>query len=515
MTRIENVEISPGLGTLEMFKFMKYEPWYAIGEFVDNSIGSWQRNRTSLERLHGKTFILEIRIYLDPSDGGELRVWDNAAGISGDDYSRAFRPADRPPDQTNLNRYGMGMKTAACWFSDHWSVSSTALDEPVERTIKFDIPRIVKNGKSSLKPTSRAADRDDHWTELLLWNLDKSPHPKTVTKIKSYLAQMYRRFLESGKVQIFWNDELLQYVERQTLIAPLYSDKSETKLRWEKRFTLTLPKGESVTGRAKLFDKGSQIDAGLYLFWRGRLIKGSLEDRYRPVEIFGQGNSFRQQRLLVELDLDDFSPTVDKTDFTWAKDGSSEAQLLSSLRRELNSKPLPLLDQAEQYRSNKLEKGARKAAEVAADETAGVIEKHGATELEAQRERKSSVVEPLPTPKAGESAFESALDLVVDGQKWRIAIQLSDREVDRNRWLEITERVTKQSNGTRQLGIRISLTNPFTVTFATDQRSLTVMIRLAAAIALAEVTARDAGVKSAGEIRRNINELITKVLSSQ
>ena len=55
------------------------------------------------------------------------------------EFPRAFRPAELPPDRSGLCEFGMGMKSAACWFARQWEVRTSALGEPVERTVSFDI----------------------------------------------------------------------------------------------------------------------------------------------------------------------------------------------------------------------------------------------------------------------------------------------------------------------------------------------------------------------------------------
>ncbi len=510
---ISTVEIRPGVGTLGMFKFMDYTTWYAVAEFVDNSVASWQAHRRELTRVDGPNYALQIRIKLDPSDGGELRIWDNAAGISAADYRRAFKPAERPLDQTTLSRYGMGMKTAACWFSDHWRVTSKALGEAAERTIEFDIPSLIKQGQERIKPATRSADVNDHWTELVLWELNQIPVKRNLGKIKDYLSQMYRRFITSDGVEIYWNDDLLEYKERAVLVAPYYKDgDGGSKRRWEKALDFELPKGERVTGRALLFEKGEQSAAGLHLFWRGRMIKGNLEDFYRPKEIFQFAGSFRVQRLLVELDLDAFTPAVDKQDFIWARNNSSEQDLLNALKAGLNKKPLPLLEQADNYRSTKLDRSTKEAASKAARATAEAVEEKGAADINRQAGR-SSGDDSLPRPNLKAANREYSLTLDVRGATWQVAIQLSEQPEHRSEWLAITDRPSTGKNGVRRLGIRISLTNPFTVRFATDDRSVAVLVRLAAGIALAEIAAREAGGNRPGDIRRNLNELLLNVLA--
>lgn len=513
-TDLVEVEIRPGVGTLGMFKFMDYTPWYAISEFVDNSVASWQLNRARLAANDGAPSTLTIKISLDPSDGGELRIWDNAAGISIADYSRAFKPAERPPDQSTLSRYGMGMKTAACWFSDHWRVASKALGEEVERTVEFDIAELISRNQDTVEPNVRSAKHEDHWTELVLWDLNQIPIGMTIGKIKEHLAQMYRRFLKSGDVQIFWNGVELHYRERAVLTAPLHSDaESGHPRRWEKELDFVLPRGERVTGRALLFEKGEQKAAGLHLFWRGRMIKGNLDTFYRPLEIFQFAGSYRVQRLLIELDMDDFSPTVDKKDFIWGRDHSSEEQFLSSLKRELNKRPLPLLDQADQYRSSKIDRSTKKAAKEAAQATAQAVTERGPEPLSDQAKSRVGATDPLPAPPTRSKTEDTVLNLRVRQDEWQITIQLSDLPEDRNEFLRITEKPTTTTKGVRKLGIRISLSSPFTTRFATDQRSMQLLVRFAAGLALAELTAREAGGKSAGTIRRNLNELLLNVLA--
>jgi hypothetical protein len=508
------VEIRPGVGTLGMFKYMDYTPWHAIGEFVDNSVTSWQATKDRILRLDHSSTKLLVSITLDPTDGGELRIYDNAGGIAAADYVRAFKPAERPADQSHLSRYGMGMKTAACWFSDKWRVASKALGENVERTVEFDIPKFVQDGVERITPIVHDAKTNEHWTELVLWELNQIPVKKTVGKIRDHLCQMYRRFLRSGEVEIVWNEQPLTYRDRSVLVAPHFKDgDAGEKRRWVKDLSLSLPQGEHVLGRAMLFEKGEQKAAGLHLFWRGRMIKGNLEDFYRPQEIFQFAGSFRVQRLLVELDLDEFSPTVDKKDFIWGRGNSSEQDMLAALRKQLNAAPLPMLDQADNYRSGKVDKPAREAAERAAKETADAVLELGEEQINEQAGRTVPADDLLPRQSRLTEGSMVELDLTVQGDPWHVTIELSERRQDRTHWLEITERPAIKPRAARRLAIRLSLNHPFTMKFAADPRSMALIVRLATGLAIAELTTREAGGKNAGAVRRNLNELLLNVLT--
>ena len=111
--------------------------------------------REEIERIDGKDAKLQVAIELDSTEGGRLVVRDNAAGIHEGDYPHAFRPAEVPPNTSGLSEFGMGMKSAACWFSPNWTVRTTALGESVEKTVRFDISEIVEDNLEELTVESR------------------------------------------------------------------------------------------------------------------------------------------------------------------------------------------------------------------------------------------------------------------------------------------------------------------------------------------------------------------------
>jgi hypothetical protein len=60
----------------------------------------------------------------------------------------------------------------------------------------------------------------------------------------------------------------------------------------------------------------------------------------------------------------------------------------------------------------------------------------------------------------------------------------------------------------------MALAHPFTDRFGgSSGEQLEPLVRMAAAIMLAETAARESGVRQAGEIRRNINQLLRDALS--
>ena len=95
------VVIRPKVAMYSAFSRLNYKPWFALAEFLDNSIQSYVVHR---DRLHSKKapkphLTISIRIEDD-----RIKISDDAAGIAHKDFPRAFAPAQRPPDTSGVTR---------------------------------------------------------------------------------------------------------------------------------------------------------------------------------------------------------------------------------------------------------------------------------------------------------------------------------------------------------------------------------------------------------------------------
>ena len=158
----QRINIRPGVGILSVLRHLNYKPWFAMAEFIDNSVQSYLDNRAALEKLHGNGFRLKVEIEIDRSDEFRIKIRDNAAGIASSDYARAFRPAEIPADRTGLSEFGMGMKSAACWFSDNWCVRTSAIGENIEKTVSFDLNKIFYDKLEELDVTTKPQKENEN-----------------------------------------------------------------------------------------------------------------------------------------------------------------------------------------------------------------------------------------------------------------------------------------------------------------------------------------------------------------
>jgi hypothetical protein len=505
------VNIRPGVGILSVLRHLNYKPWFAIAEFVDNSLQSYLQNRDELRRLHGDAFQLKVEIEIDRADEMCIKIRDNAAGIAKREYARAFRPAELPPDTAGLAEFGMGMKSAACWFAPRWKVRTSALGECIERTISFDIATIVRDDIEELDVMESAADCNSHFTEITLLDPYNKLQTRTSSKIKEHLASIYRIFLREGMLDLWFEGEKLKYDISPVMVQPHYKTPNGEPRKWYREFDFDFGKGLRAHGFAALRQTASTATAGFALFRRNRLIEGSWDEPYRPEHIFGSGNTYRKQRLFGEIHLDGFEVSHTKDGFRWE---DHEQPFLELLREELETEAIPLLSQAEGFRARAVQPSPelRIEAEKANARVAETIEKEAPPVLETQSTL-PPVLDPPPQSISPDPAGSTrVIELAHRGVQWRIRIELSiDPGVED--WLTLTDR---PSAGTapREIVVRMSLAHPFMQRFCRPESAeIEALERVAAALALAEITARDAGVPQYGTIRRNVNQLLKDALS--
>src|SRR5687767_1835341 len=209
----KTVDIRPGVSVLAVLRHLNYRAWYALGEFVDNAVGSFTTHRKALQRVEGDGVRLRVDIDIDASPPARISIRDNAAGIFEEEYGRAFRPAAIPPDRSGLAEFGMGMKSAACWFAPRWTVRTSALGEALSRTIEFDIANIVNDDIEELTIREKPEKAGSHYTGVILEDVFHVPVGRTVTKVKEHLTDIYRAFIRDGLLELRFNGEPLIYKE--------------------------------------------------------------------------------------------------------------------------------------------------------------------------------------------------------------------------------------------------------------------------------------------------------------
>jgi hypothetical protein len=501
----DSVNIRPTVGYLSILPSIAYKAWYAIAEFVDNSLQSYIDNKTKLKNLHSSNW--KLRIGIDISKN-KITIIDNAAGISEKDYGRAFRAAARPTKRDGLSEFGMGMKTAACWFSPIWEVKSKAFGEKVEKIIKFDIAKIVKDEIEELDVKEISANTNQHGTEINLYQLRRGYDGTTKKKIKEHLASMYRLYIKKNEIEIRVNGEKLEYQMPPVLHAPFFHEvgvvKNNKKLKWIKDISFNYGNSKSASGYIGIFDEGrlnfsKTKYAGFSLFRRNRLIVGVGEDEgYRPSEIFGADRkSHRHQRIFGELHLNDQEVSHTKDAFLW--DDNELSEFIEKLKKATQKEPLNIYDQANNFR---LDRRSRDLKIQTSEGLDGAI-KLAPAALKILEEIKIPNIKEIPKPKDKEVRRKQ---MKYEGFTWNFEIILNYDKNERD-WIQIFEKGNKTKDITIIIAMGMGFTQQY---FGTKPEEVEGMLALIEYIALAEIVEKSRGTSKAHAIRMSLNEIIRR-----
>lgn len=321
------LELAVGLDVIQNYKRLSYKVWYALAEFVDNSTQSYFNNRKALEAaLKKEKKKLEVQIVYDKQTK-LLRVSDTAMGMSLNELENALRIGHPPKNRSGRSQFGMGLKTAAFWFGNKWSIRTKKLGETVEHFVTIDAEKIV-NGNGKL-PHTEAPNKKahDHYTVVEISDLNVSIQGRTLNRTKDFLSSMYRVDVRDGLLDLYWQGSRL----------PPMADFEFMEAADGEKYRMTLKNlkidGKRVEGWLGILGPGSsgRPNAGFTIIRRGRVIRG-WPDSWRPESIFGQWqgtNDLINQRIAGEIILDDFAVSHTKDDILWL--GGQEDELQQKL----------------------------------------------------------------------------------------------------------------------------------------------------------------------------------------
>lgn len=506
----ESVDIRPGVNILGVLQSLNYKAWYALGEFVDNALGSYLTARAN-GLMAGTP--LHVKISISLAGTGRIVIADNALGIRGEDFPRAFRAAEPPPVAGGLSEFGMGMKSAATWFAGRWSVRTSAIGEPVQRSVHFDMRQITETQLESLPITIEPALPESHFTVIELEDLNHLPRGRTIEKIKRHLTSIYRQFLRDGTMELVYNDDQLHFEEVEALEAPPAWHKEGPSVEWRKPISFAMGDGRLVTGFAGVRRRGNTSEAGFALFRRGRLIVGSFDEPYRPEAIFKKSNSYEYQRIWGELDLEGFEVSHTKDGFVWGED---EEEFLELLRRQLGEEPIDLIRQAQDYRANALTRAQFSPLREAADEVRRTYEDRlpaAAADLEGTK----ASDEPLPESideQPDEATASHTVQVKAADIEWVLRVDITNDESVSD-WIEVGSTIKVLDPNSmltvRRIEVKLSWAHPFVQAYVgANGEANRALIGMASALAIASSLSQDAGYPSRPMLRYT-NDVLRRV----
>lgn len=348
-TQSKKMGIRPTTSVYGTYRRLSYKPWFAIAEFVDNSTQSYFANLSKLQNhFTNNNSKFRVEINFDSTEN-KLSIYDNAYGMELEEFGRAIKLDSPPEDTSGRSEFGMGLKTAACWFGDVWSVETTQLNSNKKYIASIDVNELANTQEEEIDYIEQEVEADTHFTKITINEVQHPIMGRSVSKVKEHLTSIYRQDIRQGHVTIMWNGVPLEFDDPDFYNET--TDEGNVK-EWKKDVSFEVPWNRKNTslkvfGWVGIRKVGKQKDAGFSLLRRGRVIVGGPNQGYKPTEVFGQANSFRSQRLVGELHMDDWPVTQAKDSFDWS-DGL-EDEFIDQLVNHCKE----YADKAEHIRANK------------------------------------------------------------------------------------------------------------------------------------------------------------------
>ena len=503
------IDIRPTASVYATYRRLSYKPWYAIAEFVDNSTQSYYDHREELieaYKLGGGHGNLRVEVAYD-SEKNALTIVDNAHGMEMEELTRAVVLDRPPPDPSGRCEYGMGLKTAACWFGTTWTICTSKLGSKKQYTARVHVPELVGCHLDSITVEMGPAEPDTHYTTITIEGLYKPIRGRTQGRVKDQLGSIYREDLRSGEIEILWNGEPISYQEHNFLEEDLGNGINNV---WRKSFSINVPwESEETTLQASgwvgVRTPGSQRDAGFALLRRGRVIVGGPGEGYKPAEIFGQGNTFRSQRLVGEIKMDAWPVTQAKDAFDWS--GGLEDDFIDKLKKVCHD----YMQKAEGYRERR-KPITKPVMEVVSEPLRKVFsdQRFGNAVHDEIR---------LPDPPKTEQAEKADTELIrtasngpvlyrleVGAEVWVFRLHWQDQLSDAH-WMQVS--VPREN----EIDVFLNTAHPFLTPYIDNRDSLVLLQKFVLSLALAERMALQIssnGLVSPSDFRMYMNKVLRR-----
>ena len=515
----KRINIRPTTSVYATYKNIRYDPWTAIAEFVDNSTQSYYDNSKKLNATkYWDGLTVDIEYKRDKVSGDHLIIKDNAYGMDFHDFQRAIM-LDSPPRRKSRSEFGMGLKTAACWFGKCWSVESVALGSGIKYRTTVDVEALSKYKNEEITVEEIPCSKKEHGTIVTIWNLNRTLSGTQIGKTKDQLRGMYRTDLRSGEIKILYNGVGLVY-ETPKVLTEVLPDGSEKV--WKKNIDISFDfNGESkrIYGFVGLLDEGSTSGAGFTLIRYGRVIVGGYENGYRPEEIFEKSNSYVYQRLFGELNLDGWKVTQTKDAFDLY--GGLEDVLIEKLKTECED----YRKKAKEYRKRpkvSINKGIDTLVNTFSN--AGVIDdvvvtpipenidvENSSTAISQQMDGGVDIsvdITPDPTDIEVEGANGKRIVFFCNGEQYIFNFILK-KDDPNSRWLNIA------MSGDEYI-VEWNIRHMFFKPYINDEHFLTIMEQFTFALALSEIEAMRLSVDGKidpSSIRMKMNDTLKAVIT--
>jgi hypothetical protein len=316
-------DLTIGPQAIANYSRLSYTMWHALAEFIDNSTQSRFNHEKIIDdvlKQEGRPLIIEM-IYNRMER--TLAITDNSIGMTRDDLVAALQIGKPTPDSKGRSKYGMGMKTAACWIGKIWRIDTCEWSSGLRWTAIVDVDAVCRGEKVTL--SSSPADKNEHGTTITISRMHRNIQKRTEETIRNYLGSMYRFDLLRGETKMLYNGIEIPSIDNQDVDT----DPAGKPMKLDIPFGTTI-NDKSISGYVAVLKKGGRRYGGFSLFQNERQIQG-FPNAWRPRAIFGGvdaegANNLIAQRLTGVINLDGFEVSHTKDAILFQDDEEEELE---------------------------------------------------------------------------------------------------------------------------------------------------------------------------------------------
>lgn len=318
MNKTLDFDVTVESGIISIFQRQNLKLDRVFSEFVDNSLQSFLDHKEELKNLPNSSKCLVDIIW----DSNHILIKDNAYGMNQEEFGRALKLKAHNPNawkNDQLSVYGMGLKYAAVYLGNHYSITSSAYNSSIRYFAEVDVPQFEKDNPKTVPATLSDDFEESHFTEI---NITSVRIKRTVDKendLRNKLATIYNHYISKGLLTIRVNNIPVIYSRPELRVK---EDGGTYFEKFSDSFVIE-NKTYEFSGWIGILSKGNQSITGLNLVQANRCI----ELGYKPEKLFGKGNSFQNSRVVGEIIFNgvNYVLSFNKDRFVWADDGAEEA----------------------------------------------------------------------------------------------------------------------------------------------------------------------------------------------
>lgn len=357
------MELILGYEILESYKRLPYKAWYAFAEFIDNSTQSYRNHKEEMDAwFKADNGMLTVSVsYSNKKTSGYVKIVDNAYGMNLEDLQNALTIGKKPAIANERSKFGLGLKTAAFWFGNSWTIKTTQKGSTEMFVVSINLNDILSQEKKyykdfaeehpgepleqfrpELKIDTEVCDVNEHGTTLEIYDLVRTINAQTARNCVEYLQSIYRVDLQNEILYLEFQDKPLSWNQKE-IDNNLLKDSTGKIFKRDLDFEIN---GKKISGWAGILAKGSRPQGGFSLIQADRVIVGYPRN-YRNSLIFGAEdggrNDLTNQRLTGELILDeDFGVSHTKDQILFVDDEEDDLdkalfELLADYKKESNT----------------------------------------------------------------------------------------------------------------------------------------------------------------------------------